>query len=117
MSALRRAAWPPKHQVIQRAFVKKGTNPKTGKPCMLHRCEECQGLFPKGSMKADHTEPVIPLSHNWAEGDNFLGYNFNEVMRRLWIEADDGWGVLCEGCHNKKSQEEKAARKLVLCIP
>jgi 5-methylcytosine-specific restriction endonuclease McrA len=111
MSALRRAAWPPKHEVIKRAFVEKGINPKTGKPCMLHRCEECHNLFPKGDMKADHKEPVIPIVHDWQQRiGSFLGYDFNEVMRRLWIEEGEGWNVLCEQCHSKKTMLEKSER-------
>jgi 5-methylcytosine-specific restriction endonuclease McrA len=111
MSALRRAQWPPRFNVIDRAFTGYGINPATGRKCKLHKCEECGVEYPKGKMKADHDEPVIPIEHDWAaDEDNFLGYNFNEVMRRLWIEAEAGWNVICESCHNSKSAEEKAQR-------
>lgn len=113
MSALRRAQWPAKYEVIDRAFTRSGINPATGRKCKLHKCEECGGEFPKNCMKADHAEPVIPIKHDWASNeDSFMGYNFNEVMRRLWIEVDGGWNVLCEACHNFKSAEEKAQRLL-----
>ena len=83
-------------------------------PCNLHKCEECGKEFPKGKMKADHEQPVIPIHHNWATTPGtFLGYDFNEVMRRLWIETEDGWNVICEGCHNIKSTAEKSERAAV----
>lgn len=111
MSALRRARWGPKVDVIKRAFVRKGINPETGMPCAIHKCEACGGEFPKGKMKSDHVEPVIPINHNWAaDPRNFLGYDFNEVMRRLWIEAGEGWSVICEACHHAKSNAERAER-------
>jgi len=114
MSALRRASWNPRLTVIERAFVRKDINPATGKPCMLHRCEQCSELFPKGQMKADHEQPVIPLNHNWAaDPRNFLGYDWNEVMRRLWIEKGDGWNVLCETCHHAKTEAERLERAAV----
>lgn len=111
MSALRGARWNPRMTVIARAFIRKDINPATGKPCKIHRCESCQGEFPQGKMRADHAESVIPIAHNWREGDNFCGYNWNEVMRRLWIEKGSGWNVLCEGCHKIKSSEERAGRE------
>jgi len=112
MSALRGAKWPPRFDVIDRARIGKGINPATGHPCILHKCEQCGGKFPKGQMKADHDLPVIPLNHNWADlPNNFLGYDWNEVMRRLWIEMDGGWNVICEACHNQKSAREKQERR------
>lgn len=111
MSALRRAAWPAKHEVISRAFTRDGINPVTGHKCKLHRCEACLCEFPKGSMVADHAEPVIPIVHDWQQKiGNYLGYDFNEVMRRLWIETGDGWSVFCDKCHKTKSEDEKARR-------
>lgn len=110
MSALRRAAWPAKHDVIKRALVGPGINPATGHKCLLHRCEACLKEFPKTSMKADHAEPIVPLDHNWAAGPNWLGYDFNKLLPRLWIEVGEGWNVFCETCHNIKSAEEKAQR-------
>lgn len=114
MSALRRARWGPKVDVIKRAKVGPGINPATGHKCILHKCEECSGEFPKSSMKADHVHPVIPIEHNWADDPNsWLGYNWTEVMKRLWIEVGDGWSVICEGCHQIKSNEEKKERLAV----
>ena len=111
MSALRGARWNPRMTVIDRAFVRKDINPATGKPCKIHVCESCGGEFPRGKMRADHASPIIPPGNNWAaDPRNFLGYNWSEVMRNLWIEKGDGWNVICEGCHHTKSQAERAER-------
>jgi len=117
MSALRGARWNPRMTVIKRAFVRKDINPLTGKPCNIHKCEECGGEFPQGKMKADHTHPVIPLSHNWENEDNFCGYNWNEVMRRLWIEKGEGWNVICETCHKEKTSQERISRQFNKLLP
>jgi hypothetical protein len=112
MSALRRASWPPRHEVIARAFVRKGINPATGKPCMLHKCEQCGEEFPKGEMRADHHEPIIPIAHQWADlPHSFLGYDWNEVMRRLWIELGNGWNVICIKCHSQITAQERIGRQ------
>lgn len=114
MSALRRAAWQPKYLVINRAYVRDGINPATGCKCKIHRCEQCGREGPKGIMCADHDQPVIPLDHNWESlSHNFLGYDWNEVMRRLWIEVDNGWNVVCDDCHGKKTSEERLERAAV----
>lgn len=112
MSALRGARWNPRMTVIKRAFVRKDINPLTGKPCNIHKCESCHGEFPQGKMRADHAEQVIPIDHEWEKlPNNFLGYDWNEVMRRLWIEKGDGWNVICEECHKTKSKQERIDRQ------
>jgi 5-methylcytosine-specific restriction endonuclease McrA len=114
MSALRRARWGPKVDVIKRAKVGPGINPATGHKCILHKCEKCGELFPKSGMRADHVNPIIPIEHDWADDPNsWLGYNWTQVMKNLWIEVGDGWAVLCEECHRKKSAEEKKERLAV----
>lgn len=112
MSALRRAQWPAKYQSIAQAYIGDGINPKTGKPCKLHKCPTCEKVHPKGEMAADHIEPVIPLTRNWNNlHGSFLGYDWNEVMRRLWVEQS-GYQVLCRSCHAKKTKEENMVRRL-----
>lgn len=110
MSALRKARWPEKYASLNRAYVKDGTNPQTGKKCKLHKCEECGSLNPKGQMQADHTEPVVPVDGQWGDTTRFLGYNFNELLPRLFIESD-GYGALCKPCHKAKTAEERKQRQ------
>jgi hypothetical protein len=107
MSALRRAQWPVKYEAISKAFVKVGPNPATGRMCKLHRCEQCQNLFPKGEMAADHIEPVIPID-GW-EKKGFLGYNWDSLIQRLYCEID-GFQALCGACHKLKTKDEVARR-------
>lgn len=110
MSALRRAAWPQRHKAVERAYVRDGINPATGKKCKLHKCELCGWEGPKGKFHADHPEPVIPIENNWHENpDNFLGYDWNQVLQRLWVEKDH-YDILCHNCHKAKTAEEKAER-------
>ena len=110
MSALRRAQWPAKYASIASAFIANGTNPKTGKPCKLHRCPECNGIFPKGKMHADHIEPVIPLENETKTLTAWLGYDWNVVMRRLWCEKE-GFRAICKDCHKAKTKEENKQRR------
>lgn len=110
MSALRRAQWPPRHKAVAKAFVGYGINPKTGRKCKLHKCEKCGATLPQGEMHADHRDAVIPLSHDWADGDHFVGYNWTEVVRRLYVEAD-AYSVMCRPCHKQITDAENAERR------
>ena len=111
MSALRRAQWPAKYKSINSAFLEDGVNPATGKKCKIHQCPECEGKFKKGDMHADHIEPVVPVDGVWGETTRWLGYNWNELMPRLWAELE-GYQPLCKPCHKAKSKEEAAERAL-----
>lgn len=104
MSALRGASqkWGPKWECINEAFVGKGTNPKTGRPCKLHRCSSCGGTFPKGQMRADHINPVI---------DPATGFDsWDEVVGRMFVEKS-GYQAVCVPCHKTKTGEERAVRE------
>ena len=102
VSALRKASsrWDPKFTCIKNCFVEVGINPATGYKCKLHKCPECNGLFPQGAMKADHIVPVVGP-------EGFV--DFNTFILRLFVESD-GYQALCENCHNLKTNEERAER-------
>lgn len=101
MSALRRAQWPQKYKAIARAYVKDGVNPKTGKPCKLHKCPVCEKLYPKGMMQADHVQPVVPVS----------GFDsWDGVIARLYCE-EEHFQPICRACHKAKSLEENKQRR------
>jgi len=108
MSALRRAQWPVKFQSMKSAFVKAGVNPATGRMCKLHLCEQCNNLFPQKDMAVDHIEPVVPLK-GFENTDGFLGYDWDQVIRRLYCESHK-LQVLCKPCHKEKSLDERAER-------
>jgi len=107
MSALRGAKWPVKYQTIKDAYVKDGINPATGRKCKLHKCAQCGNLFPQKDMAADHINPVVPIEGFTEE--TYLGYNWNELIQRLYCEID-GFQALCKGCHKLKSADERALR-------
>lgn len=101
MSALRGASWPQKYEAIRRAFVKNGINIKTGRNCKLHRCAECEGLFPKNGVQADHIVPVI--------GPNGFD-SWDLVVERLFCEAS-GFRILCKKCHKAVTKLENEERR------
>jgi len=111
MSALRGARWPVKYSVVQTSFVSYGINPKTGRKCKLHKCNLCSKLVMQKEIKVDHIDPVIPVDHKWKEKENFLDYNWNEVVSRLFCEKEN-LQAICNDCHKEKSQEERKERKL-----
>lgn len=110
MSALRRAQWPQKFKAISTVYIKDGINPKTGKKCKLHQCPICKEILPKGSFHSDHINPVVPLDNNWANEENFLGYNWNKLLPNLFCESDK-YQPICKVCHAQKSKEENLIRK------
>jgi hypothetical protein len=99
-SALRGARWPQKYECIKAAFVEHGINPATGHKCKLHKCPECQGLFPQNMMHADHVVPVVGP-------EGFKTWDL--FVERLFCEAD-GFRALCKPCHKLQTSKEQAGR-------
>jgi len=101
MSALRRAQWPVKYEAIRSAFVRDGVNPATGRKCKLHKCSACGELFPAKDMRADHIDPIVPVTgfDNW---DSLIGRLFCEI---------GGFQAICVECHAVKTKAENAERK------
>ena len=112
MSGLRSKSlrWRPRSAAIAKVCVGKGINPATGRECKLHKCPDCDGLFPQNQMQADHVEPVVPLEGFPAMAELFLGYDWTEVVKRLFCESE-GFRVLCKTCHAKVTADERAKRK------
>ena len=97
--------WGPRNKAIESAYIDDGINPKTGRKCKLHRCEECNDCFAKGDMHADHIDPVIPLN----------GFDsWDAVIERMFCEKE-GFRILCKECHSKVTKEENAARRANKC--
>ena len=101
MSALRRAQWPVKYEAIRSAFVRDGVNPATGRKCKLHKCSACGELFPAKDMRADHIDPIVPVT----------GFdNWDALIARLFCEIG-GFQAICVECHAVKTKAENAERK------
>jgi hypothetical protein len=109
MSALRKAQWGVKYEAIKAAFVRDGINPATDRKCKLHECIDCGKLFPAKEMQADHIDPVVPLDGQWGDTTRFLGYNWNELIPRLFAEKE-AFQALDKACHKIKSAQEKTLR-------
>jgi hypothetical protein len=54
----------------------------------------------KGVIKVDHIDPVVPI-------EGFT--NFDDYIRRMFC-IKEGFQVLCDECHDKKTIQEKGMR-------
>ena len=102
-NALRSAAkrWGPKFACIKACYVEDGINPATGHKCKLHRCPQCNGLFPQGEIFADHITAVVGP-------EGFV--DWNTFIERLFSEKE-GYDACCRQCHLRRSLHENQVRK------
>jgi len=103
-SALR-AAWnryPVKYEAINRAFVKKAINPKSGREAKMYRCAICNNVFVVKDVEVDHINPTGTLK-TYADLPQFV--------RNLFCSVDE-LNVLCKECHQKKTQKERADARI-----
>lgn len=107
VSALRRSRWPVKYDVLKLAYVEDKINPRTGRKCKMYQCNACGNLFQQKEMAIDHKEPAVPI--DGFGGEKFLGYNWTELVQRLFCEID-GLQALCRECHKTKTKEERSER-------
>lgn len=92
-SVLRRASgrWSPKHTVIKNSRVARGK----------YLCGECQAIVGPKQIRADHIEPVVPVT-GFTTWDSFIN--------RLFVEKE-GLRAICKDCHSIKTKEENRQRK------
>ena len=101
-SALRKARWPVKYDVLKKAQVGKKINKASGRLAMHFECAECKGHFPQKLMAADHINPVVDPSVGFVDWNTFID--------RLFIELE-GYQALCKDCHTLKTNKEKDVAK------
>ena len=65
-----------------------------------YQCKECSNWFPDKQINVDHIIPAGTLR----SANDLPGF-----VERLFCEVDN-LQVLCETCHNKKTQDEKSKR-------
>lgn len=97
-SALRRI-WrfsPEAKEALAAARVVLSERPRR----VAFRCAACSTLHSAKAVRIDHREPVVAL-------EGFRGWD--EYITRLFCPAT-GLQVLCEGCHEVKTREERSAR-------
>jgi hypothetical protein len=110
MSAIRRCRWPAKYDALRAAFAQDGINPKTNRKCKLYRCAETGVLLPAKDVQIDHKEPVIPQDAAFGNTTEWLGYNWNEVLQRMFCEVE-GFQVIGKEAHKAKTKQENDARR------
>lgn len=91
-SALRAAfmKWGPKNAAKLNAKI--GHN--------QYVCAECEGVFGNKDVQVDHIEPCGSLK-DYGDLPGFVERMFCEV---------EGFQLLCKGCHQTKTNEERKAR-------
>jgi len=96
-SALRSASnrWPPKYECLNRATRPyKGSDKRRKKE---RQCAICKKWWPTTQTSADHIVPCGSLQ------------SFDDLVpwvTRCFVGVD-GFQCLCDGCHAKKTQEER----------
>ncbi len=101
-SALRLASskYPVKFQVKADARRNKPKGAE-GRHHYEFQCKECDGWFPDKEISVDHIQPAGSLK----KYDDLPGF-----VERLFCEADN-LQVLCNECHNVKTQAERKKKK------
>lgn len=89
--------WGPINTTKKKAWVERGK----------YLCASCDTVVPltlggKKSVFVDHKEPVISVE------EGFQGWDV--YIERLFCE-EKNFQVLCNECHNRKTQEERSLRK------
>lgn len=100
--------WKPKSVALARARAERIENPATGKPKQSFKCEKTGKIGWATDMDIDHIDSVVPTQ--WGDTTEFLGYNWNEYLKRMFVEAE-GYQVLAKDEHKKKSKKENRVRK------
>jgi len=100
-SALRRASmrWPPKGKVLKEARTERGVYTCRGYNRSSHSVPNSIKVDGKRvqNVYVDHIVPVIGP-------EGFVSWD--EVIKRMFINSE-GLQVLCKGCHDKKTKEER----------
>lgn len=68
------------------------------------RCPQCNENTPSYLMVVDHILPIIPVNLSLEE------MSWDEVVDATWCDKNN-LQAICKTCHNKKTKEERAARK------
>ena len=92
--------WLPKKVALERARRRSQSANKRLK--WEFQCASCREWFPREDVAADHVVPCGSLK-SYADVGPFL--------ERMLPESPDGFQVLCDECHNRKTQAEAAERR------
>lgn len=80
-------------------YNKDGSRAK--KDAVQYRCNVCQSFVGSTKVSVDHISPVVDVQQGFVD--------FNTFIRRLFCDASN-LQVICDGCHNTKTQAERIGR-------
>lgn len=91
--------WKPKNEVKKKARHHVKLPGKTARLVFHVTCAECNDLVPETESAVDHILPIVDPAIGFESWDKFI--------ENLYCE-EEGLQVLCNPCHHKKTQAEKA---------
>ena len=94
--------WKPKYDCKKKARLPEKLPNAKGRLVFHSKCSRCEGVFPETETKVDHIEPVVDPDKGFTSWDEFI--------ERLFCE-EEGLQVLCNPCHDEKSEEENKIRR------
>lgn len=89
--------WPPRSEALKLARKERGK----------YECAHCNKLFHSSQVQLDHAQPIVPLPG--IPHTNEGGIDMNVWISRAFIPVED-WLVLCEKCHEAKTDLEDQMR-------
>lgn len=94
INLLRRGSyrWPPRNEALKNARVARNQ----------YKCAHCEGIFGRKEVSIDHIHPVVDPDEGFTGWDSYV--------ERMYCELE-GFQILCDTCHDKKTAEEKEVRK------
>lgn len=88
--------WKPGQTYLQR--FKRDSQSDNKRLKFEYMCEHCENWFPRKEVELDH---IIPCGTLTCFAD------LPEFCRKMFIEEDGGWQVLCLACHLTKTIEDR----------
>lgn len=83
-------------------YNKDGSRAK--KDAVQYRCNVCNSYVGSTKVSVDHIVPVVSVSEGFVD--------FNTFIQRLFCDASN-LQVICDSCHNTKTQAERIGRLLL----
>lgn len=92
--------YPPRNEVLREARISRGK----------YKCASCCNEYRRMDIAVDHIDPVVPETGFPLHPDGTDNYDI--YVKRMYPKKE-GFQVLCNECHNKKSASEQTQRAKV----